>query len=253
MTMEIYREIREGVRVEEEARLVYTRMAYQKIPEINSPRILDIGCGRGEVTLELARLSMGEIVGLDINQDPLNELIRKAEENGLTDRVHVMNRSMHDMDFHDESFDVLWSEGSIFVIGFEKGLMAWKQFVKPGGYLVVHEMAWLQDDPPQEILDHWVKLYPGITTDSENRERIRDCGYELIDHFQVPEEVWWHDYYDPLATLILQLREKYAKDQEALKVLEKEQREVDLYRKYSKWYGSAFYIMRKAVSTELSG
>jgi len=250
--MEIYREIREGVRVEKEARLVYTREAYHKIPEISAPRILDIGCGRGEVTLELARLSMGTVIGLDINQASLDELIEKAEERALSDRVNIMNRSMHDMDFPEESFDIIWAEGSIFVVGFEKGLVAWRRFIKPGGFLVVHEMTWLQEDPPREILDHWVKVYPGIRTEAENIQKIKDWGYELIDHFQVPEEVWWHDYYDPLATLILQLREKYASDPEALKVLEKEQHEVDLYRKYSKWYGSAFYVMMKPASAKPS-
>ena len=182
--------------------------------------------------------------------EPSKELIKKAEEKGVSDRVHVVNHSMLDMDFLDESFDILWAEGSIFVIGFEKGLTAWRRYIRPGGFLVVHEMTWLQADPPQEILDHWTKVYPGIRTDSENIKFARDCGLELIDHFPVPEEVWWHDYYDPLEILILQLHEKYAMDQAALKVLEKEQHEVDLYRKYSKWYGSAFYIMRKPASAE---
>jgi SAM-dependent methyltransferase len=249
MTAEIYQEIREGVRVEEEARLVYTREAYHMIPKIISPRILDIGCGRGEVTLELARLSKGEVVGLDINQASLDELINKAEERGLSDRVGVVNRSMLDMDFPDESFDILWAEGSIFVVGFRKGLTAWRNNIRSGGFLVVHEMTWLQDDPPREILDHWMKIYPGIKTSSENLKIIRDCGFELIDHFLVPEDVWWHDYYGPLEILISQLREKYAMDQEAVRVLQKEQHEVDLYRKYSEWYGSAFYIMRNPVST----
>lgn len=248
--MEILREIREGVRVENEMRLIYTREAYHKIPEISTPRILDIGCGRGEVTLELARLSNGEVIGLDINQTSLDELTKKAEENGLSDQIHVMNRSMHNMDFHDESFDILWSEGSIFMIGFEQGLEAWRRFIRPGGFLVVHEMTWLQEYPPQEILGHWVKVYSGIKTDYANLQLITDCGYELIDHFQVPEEAWWHDYYGPLEALILQLFEKYASNPEALKVLEKVQHEVDLYRKYSKWYGSAFYIMMKPVNAE---
>jgi ubiquinone/menaquinone biosynthesis C-methylase UbiE len=248
MTAEIYQEIREGVRVEEEARLVYTRQAYHMIPEIISPRILDIGCGRGQVTLELARLSKGDVVGLDINQASLDELIHKAEEMGFSDRVRAVNRSMLDMGFPDDSFDILWTEGSIFVVGFRNGLTAWKRYLRSGGFLVVHEMTWLQDDPPGEILDHWAKIYPGITTASENIDIVSECGFELIDHFLVPESVWWHDYYGPLETLILQLREKYAMDQEALRVLEKEQREVDLYRKYSKWYGSAFYVMRKPAS-----
>ena len=43
----------------------YSRKALRMIPVINKPRILDIGCGSGVSTLELARLTDGEIIGLD--------------------------------------------------------------------------------------------------------------------------------------------------------------------------------------------
>jgi hypothetical protein len=56
-----------------------------------------------------------------------------------------------------------------------------------------------------------------------------------------------------LQDLLSQLREKYKSDPEALKAIEKEQHEVDLYRKYSKWYGSAFYIMMKPAVIVPSG
>jgi ubiquinone/menaquinone biosynthesis C-methylase UbiE len=250
MTAEIYREIRESVRVRDPMRLLYSRQAYQAIPEINEPRILDIGCGRGEVTLELARISMGEIVGLDVDQASLDELTKSAAEAGLSDRIRIINCSMSEMNFPDESFDIVWAEGSIFVIGFEEGLKAWRRFIKPGGFLVVHEMTWLEQNPPPEILNHWVTTYAGIKLDSENIELIEDCGYELISHFQLPEEVWWHDYYGPLEERLRALREEHKTDQVALKILEEEQHEVDLYKKYSKWYGSAFYIMRKLARTE---
>jgi ubiquinone/menaquinone biosynthesis C-methylase UbiE len=250
MTAEIYREIRESVRVRDPMRLLYSRRAYQAIPEINEPRILDIGCGRGEVTLELARMSKGEIIGLDVDQASLDELMKSADEIGLSDNISVINCSMSEMDFPEESFDILWSEGSIFVIGFEKGLKAWRRFIKPGGFLVVHEMTWLEQNPPPEIRDHWLKNYAGIRMDSENVELVADCRYELIDHFPLPEEVWWHDYYGPLEERLRILREKYKTDQVASKILEKEQHEVDLYKKYSTWYGSAFYIIRKLARSE---
>ena len=46
--------------------LKYTKKAFEMLPQINKPRILDIGCGSGVPTLELARLSNGEIIGIDI-------------------------------------------------------------------------------------------------------------------------------------------------------------------------------------------
>ena len=58
----------------------YTRLAYQMLPRIENPHILDIGCGSGVPTIELAKLSNGEIIGIDINQSLLDNLDRKIEE-----------------------------------------------------------------------------------------------------------------------------------------------------------------------------
>jgi len=67
-------------------------------------------------------LSQGEIIGIDIHQPSLDSLYRKIEDAGLSDRVAALNCSMLDMDFPDESFDIIWAEGSIWVVGFERGL-----------------------------------------------------------------------------------------------------------------------------------
>jgi SAM-dependent methyltransferase len=245
MATDIYREIRAGFSTASPARLGFTRKAFEMLPELDHPRILDIGCGQGGPTLELARLSNGEVIGLDIDQECLDELWMRIGEAGLSDRVHVVNGSMREMDFQDESFDVIWSEGSIHVVGFEEGLEEWGTFIRPNGFLVAHDMVWLQPYPPQEIVAHWQSVYPGITTVSERLEQIPLCGYEVIGHFPVPEHLWWLDYYGPLEERIPTLRQKHAEDESALEVLVQAQAEVDLFKKYSRWYGSAFFVMQR--------
>jgi len=102
--------------------LKYTRKAFRMLPKLDKHHILDVGCGSGIPTMELARLSNGQIIGLDINQPLLDRLTRKIEKAGLSDRAKTLKCSMFDMDFLDESFDIIWAEGSISVIGFERGL-----------------------------------------------------------------------------------------------------------------------------------
>jgi len=116
----------------------YTRKALQMLPELDKPRILDIGCGSGVPTLELARLTNGQIIGLDIHQPYLDELNRKIQEAGFSDRVRTVKCSMFELDFPDESFDIIWSEGSISTIGFKHGLMEWRRLLITDGFLVVH-------------------------------------------------------------------------------------------------------------------
>ena len=186
---------------------------------------------------------------MDTNQDDLDLLTKKILEAGLSQRVQVVNGSMFEMNFPDESFDVIWSEGSINVIGFERGLKEWRRFIKSSGFLVLHEMTWLRPDPPQEIVDRWKSVYPGIRTAHEYTSQIPAHGYVLIDHFLLPEDTWWRDYYGPLETRIVELRNKYQKDRQVQELLDREQHEVDLFKKHSRWYGSAFYLMQKVYKS----
>jgi len=246
MTTDIFFEIHHNLPREGAGRNQYTRKAFYMLPEIKQPRILDIGCGPGGQTMELARLTQGEVIGIDIHQPYLDQLTNKIKEADLVDRVHAINCSMFDMKFPDESFDIIWAEGSIYIMGFERGLTGWRRLIKPKGFLVVHEMTWLRPDPPQEIYVYWKEFYPEIKTVAENKELILKSGYTLLGQFTLPEDAWWIEYYNPLEKRINNLREKYIDDFKALAVLDNEQREIDMYKKYYQWYGSVFFVMQKS-------
>lgn len=202
----------------------YTRKAFQMLPKLERPRILDIGCGSGVPTIELAKLSDGEIIGIDIDQSLLNNLNRKIEDEGFSGRVRTMKCSLFEIDLPDESFDIIWAEGSIWIIGFEKGLKEWRRLLKSNGFLVVHDE---------------------IKTVSNELKKIPSCGYKLIDHFSLPEDAHWTEYYRPLEIRIKELREKYNNDPEALKILKQHQNEIDMVKTNPKDYTSAFYLMQK--------
>jgi len=202
----------------------YTRKAFRTLPELEKPRILDVGCGSGVPTIELARLSDGEIIGIDTDESLLEKLGGKIEEEGFSDRVKIKKCSLFEIDFPDESFHIVWAEGSISIIGFERGLREWKRLLKTNGFLVVH------DD---------IKNMP------DKLKKIPNCGYKLINHFSLPEDAWWTEYYKPLEIQIKELRIKCKNDPEALKILKKYQNEIDTVKKNPKGYGSVFYIMQK--------
>jgi ubiquinone/menaquinone biosynthesis C-methylase UbiE len=241
----IFFEIHKDLPRESPGRVVYTRRAFQMLPPLHNPKILDIGCGTGPSTIELAKLTDGTIVGIDIHQPYLDRLKKKAKEMKLSHRITTRNLSMTTMDFPSDYFDILWAEGSIYIIGFKKGLQQWRRYLKTMGFLVVHEMVWLKTNPPQEIREYWENIYPEICTISENLDLIPQCGYHSIGSFALPEDTWWDEYYGPLQERITMLQRKYEDNSNALAVLQKEQEEIDLYRDYSQWYGSAFFIMQK--------
>jgi SAM-dependent methyltransferase len=245
MDTDILRELHGELSRGSPARLQFTRRAYQMLPGLHNPRILDVGCGRGGPTLELARLSGGQVTGLDIDRAALDELVRRAGEEGLPDRVQVVHSSMADMRFADGSFDVIWAEGSMWVLGFERALGEWRRFIRARGFLVVHEMAWLRPDPPAELKSCWQLVYPGIRTAAEYVEQVPEHGYDLLGHFVLPEDFWWADYFVPLLARIAELRKKHAEDPAAQRALDQEQRAANLYKKHSGWYGSVFLVMQR--------
>ena len=246
MTPDIQRELYRALGRGSPARLTFTREAFEMLPDLDAPRILDVGCGQGGPTLELARLSGGHVTGLDIDRWALTELARRAEEAGLSDHVQGVQGSMLDMEFPDESFDVIWAEGSLHVLGFERALEEWRRLLRPDGFLVVHEMVWLQPDPPADLVNCPELAYPGIRTAPEYIEQIPEHGYDLVGSLVLPEDFWLRDYFDPMMARLGELRIQYAGDQAAQRALHRELRAADLYRKHSRWYGSMFLVMQRS-------
>ena len=245
MNWDIFFEIHKDLPREGSGRDEYTQKAFEMIPKINQPNILDIGCGPGLQTIKLAKLSDGKITAIDIHQPYLDQLKNHVIKEKLSDRINILNKSIINMDFPEEEFDILWAEGSIFIIGFEKGIIDWKKFIKQGGFLAVHEMTWLRDNPPKEISDYWERVYQQISTIDNNLEIIKKCGYKIIGYFPLPDDAWWELYYNPLEKRLKMLEKKYKNNPETLGMIRGEYEEIDLFRKYKKWYGSVFYIMQK--------
>src|SRR5271166_2717885 len=194
------------------------------------PRILDVGCGPGAQTIELARATKGWIVAVDIHQRFLDELIERADDAGVLPQITTVNTSMFDMDFDDASFDLIWSEGAIYIEGFASGLAAWKRFLKPGGSLAVSELTWLVPDPPAEAAEYWARGYPGMGTIERNCQIVAETGYVSMDGFVLPVHDWWNNYDGPAERSVEELREKYADDPGVLATLDETQREHDLFR-----------------------
>ncbi len=244
--MEIFWEIHSDLPREGPGDSKSTARAYAAITNLPSqPKILDIGCGPGMQTLDLAKLSQGEIIAIDFHQPFLDELVCRAKQAGLEEHIQTRKMSMFEMDFASEQFDLIWSEGAIYIMGFEQGFKACRPLLRPGGYMVVTEASWFKPDPPEEALDFWRVAYPKMDAIDENIQRVERQGFKLVQHFHLPDSSWWENYYKPLAERVSMLREKYADNAEAQNALDEELAEIALFRKYSEYYGYEFYIAQK--------
>lgn len=221
-----------------------TLKAYGLLKELpEKPRIIDIGCGPGRQTLVLAKQGVSEIVAVDTHQPFLDLMMNKALKRGLTEKITPLNRSMDSLDLPDTSFDLIWSESAVFIMGFGNALKKWRPLLKPTGTIAITDALWLKASPPQELKKFW-KIYPRITDLDGFRKIINESGMKLQDHFILPESDWY-DYYRPLEVKVKELRAKCKDDPETVSYLDSEEREFEMYKKYSDYYGYAFFIIRK--------
>jgi ubiquinone/menaquinone biosynthesis C-methylase UbiE len=193
----------------------------------------------------LARVTGGIVTAVDVHQPYLDDLMQRAGASGLAEHIRPVRASMDALEFEPESFDLIWSEGAIYIMRFERGLRAWQPLVRHGGYVVVSELSWLVDDPPAPARAFWDEAYPAMRPVATNLRTVERCGYERVADFVLPKSAWLDDYYTPLARRIDAIERDHANDPAARTFLAGERREIELFHAHGDSYGYVFYLMRR--------
>ena len=209
-------------------------------------RVADIGCGTGASTLVLAgALPRARITGVDLFPEFLESLATRARVAGHADRIETLAASMDALPFAADSFDLIWSEGAIYNIGFAAGIAAWAPFLKTGGVLAVSEITWLRPDPPDEIASHWNAEYPEIATAAEKISVLERAGFDLLGYLTLPPSNWIDTYYHPTEERIPAFLDRHRDDPDAAALVEMEREEIDLYTRFQDSFSYGFYVARK--------
>ena len=212
-------------------------------------KIADIGCGTGGQTMVLAQNTEAEIIGIDSCADFVEKFNRNAQRKRF-DRVKAIGSDMKDLPFGVEELDLIWSEGSIYNVGFERGINLWRKFLKPGGYIALTENTWFTDKRPAEIQEFWDNAYPEIDTISNKIAQLQKAGYLPVACFVVPETCWT-DYYAAMQASQPSFLERHKGSKGAEEFIRYQQHEAELYEKYKAFYGYVFYIGKKTGAESL--
>ncbi len=207
-------------------------------------KIADIGCGTGGQTMTLGQNTQCEIIGIDVWQDFINTFNQNSQNQNLQNRVKGIVGNMENLPFQKEELDLIWSEGSIYNIGFERGLNEWRKFLKMGGYIAITENTWFSEERPDEIQEFWQNAYPEIDTIPNKVAQMQKAGYLPIATYMLPETIWT-DYYTKQALNIDSFLNKYKGNKAVEEFISSQRYEAELYYKYKAYYGYMFYIGKR--------
>jgi len=210
-----------------------------------SPAIIDLGCGVGGQTLHLAEFTSGTIIAVDNHAPSIERLRAIVAEHGLSRRVSPVVGDLYNLEQPPASFDLIWSEGALYNIGIENALRVCHKLLRPGGYLAFTDAVWRKENPPLEVKASFEEDYPTMGRVADILAVIEGRGFSLIDHFTLPDEAWWDDFYTPMRHRIEELRSRYADDDEALAVLGQLAQEPEMHQRYSDYYAYEFFVARR--------
>ena len=116
--------------------------------------ILDVGCGPGSITVDLARLvPQGHVTGVEYVADPLEHARALALAEGVTN-VSFQTGDIHSLDFPDNTFDVVHAHQVLQHIADPvRALSEMRRVAKPGGLVACREAASVTCYPPSEGIE----------------------------------------------------------------------------------------------------
>ncbi|MCK5881245.1 MAG: methyltransferase domain-containing protein [Sinobacterium sp.] len=217
------------------------------LPE--SVKALDLGCGTGAATLLLAEQLSGSIQAVDASAAFISTLQENLAHKTCKGEVEASVEDFSQLPsaaFPVDSYDLLWSEGAAYTLGFSSALKTWRPLLKKGGVAVISEMSWFAQKPSADAYDFWSNAYPDMATEAVNIELAKQHGFELLKAIRLPTKAWWDNYYNPLLQRMQQLRLNVGMnaDQVLFDVLDDTDAEIELFSRFSDEYGYTFYILR---------
>ena len=147
-------------------------------------KILDLGCGRGEETLQAAQMvgHKGLATGLDLTE----AMVTKARENAINTAATNATFVQGDIEvlpFPDESFDGVMSNCVInHAPDKQKVYREIHRVLRAGGRFVVAD-AVTKESLPDEVKNDpeaWAQCYGGAVTEKEYFEAIQSAGFSEI-------------------------------------------------------------------------
>lgn len=215
-----------------------TLAALRKVP-MKPSQILEVGCGQGIATRLLAQQCDAQITAIDNDEEAIKALQASNQEHA--EQIRFECASMTDLPYAERSFDLIWSEGSAYIMGVENAFKQWRPLLNQGGVLVLSDLVWATDDANETAKAFWGSEYPDMTTVETRIKQAKAAGYQVVDTFPISDAAW-DAYYHPLSQQVAALKDELPNSQ-AIKDIE---RELNAYTQRNQQFDYQMFILKKA-------
>ena len=178
---------------------------------------------------------------MEIHAPFVKQMAGQAREAGIANRVHIVCGDIGNIEVAEGSVDLIWAEGSIYLVGIERALAIWRPWLRPGGCIAFSDFVWWTDDPSEEASEFWATEYPDMATEVSIRAAAESSGYRVVSSFHMSKEA--HDaYYVPLEGRVAELAG--CVDADVQQVLENIRREIEVVRRFADDAGYTFFVLQ---------
>ncbi len=167
-------------------------------------RLIEFGCGYGEVLAIWAERFGIRGDGVELRTDAVERARSKLAERGLADRLTIHESDGAAFAFEEHAYDVAACIGASFIWGgFTATLDALKRAMRPGGRIAVGEPYWLHTEVPAPYLHSMA----GFLTEKEILEASRAAGLTVAGVVRASHDDWDRYVSGNLRGLLAWLRE----------------------------------------------
>ena len=193
------------------------------IPPKGNIRLLDIGCGSGVSTIQLALNTDYLITSVDIDDEALDYLQQKAASCLVSDQIRTMKGTFETVIDKQMTFDIVLAEGLFNIIGFDQGLSQTCKVLANDGYLILHD---------------------GLDMIESKKKAFESYGFSPLKTIEISISTWGELYCYCLAKKIHGLDQRQLSKNEQARLAQIKS-DIELYAKSPQSFGSVYYLLQR--------